>query len=161
MEISNSNHLLNRIIPYLKLGPFTFMVVVGPEYLNHNIASSLALYTYLARCVDKCKAESMEFFMSSLDKVVLRVLSSIEDRGSTVDLGTGSIVIHRDGQAAGFKECLSSVGVHVAVQELLKKEPWPTKIIFNFWRPSPGPTPTICKWNSTLRCILIIWFSYM
>ncbi len=98
-------------------------MVVGPEYLNHNIASSLALYTYLARSVDRCKAASMEFFMSSLEKVVLRVLSSIEDRGSTVDLGTGSIVIYRDGQAAGFKACLSSVGVHVTVQGLLKKDP--------------------------------------
>ena len=98
-------------------------MVVGPEYLNRNVASSLALYTYLARSVDRCMAATMEFFMSSLDKVVLRVLSSIEDQGSRVDLGTGSIVIYRDGQATGFKECLSAVGVHLATQELLKKDP--------------------------------------
>ena len=100
-------------------------MVVGPEYLNRNIASSLALYTYLAMSVDICKsAASMEFFMSALDKVVLRVLSSIEAQGGiTVDLGTGSsIVIYRDGQAAGFKACLT-VGVHLSVTGAFKNDP--------------------------------------
>ena len=52
-------------------------VVAGEtQYLNHNIASSLALYTYLARSIDRCKGETaMEFFMSSLNKLVPRVCS--------------------------------------------------------------------------------------
>ena len=55
-------------------------VVAGEtQYLNHNIASSLALYTYLARSIDRCKGEAaMEFFMSSLNKLVPRVCSYIE-----------------------------------------------------------------------------------
>ena len=114
-------------------GPFTFMVV-GPEYLNRNIASSLALYTYLAMSTDRCKAASMEFFLSTLNKVVLRVLSSMENvADGTVNLGTGSIVICGDGQSCGFKSCLST-GIHLTVQSLFKKDPRP-QIVVNFGVP--------------------------
>ena len=72
---------------------------MAAEYLNHNIASSLALYTYLARSIDRCKGETaMEFFMSSLNKLVPRVCSYIEVVvQGTVQLGTSSIVINREG----------------------------------------------------------------
>jgi len=99
-------------------------MVVPPHHLNHNIASSLALYTYLARSTQmRCKGEMMDFCVSSLIRVVLGVLSHREFvAGDVVDLGTGSITVHGDGQVSGFKACLSN-GVHLSVQRLLKDEP--------------------------------------
>ena len=106
------------------------MLVASPEYLHQNIGSSLAVYTYLARSVERCKADiSMEFFMSSLGKLVPRVCPYIGTEGATVDLGNGSIAISRDGQVAGFNECLSH-GIHMTGQSLLRNEPWITKQLF-------------------------------
>jgi len=70
----------------------------------------------------------MNFYMSSLSKVALRVVSSIEDAAEegTVEIGAGSIRIHCDGQVSGFNNaCLSGDGIHLAVQRLFKTEPRP------------------------------------
>ena len=101
------------------------MLVVPPHYLDRNIASSIALYTYLARSVDICKSDlSMEFFVSSLCKLVPRVCSHICRAGAIVELNAdaGSICISRDGQVAGFKGCMLQ-GVHNAVPRVLSAEP--------------------------------------
>ena len=57
--------------------------------------------------------------MSSLNKLVPCVCSSIEVVAEgTVELGTSSIVINREGRVAGFKACLSQ-GIHLSLQQLL------------------------------------------
>ena len=91
----------------------------GPEYLNHNIASSIALYSYYARSIDRCRGpNAMEFFMLSLTNVSACICSYIESAAEgTVELGTGAIVIDRQGQVAGFKACMSQ-GIHLTVQRL-------------------------------------------
>ena len=66
---------------------------VPPEYLNRNIASSLAVYTYLATSVDRSRAQKdSEFCLSSLVELVMYMCRSIETvTDGTVEVGT----VHR------------------------------------------------------------------
>ena len=98
---------------------------VPPEYLNRNIASSLAVYTYLATSVDRSKAQNdWEFCLSSLVKPVMCMCRSIETvTDGTVEVGTERIVIDRLGQVVGLNQCLSQGGgLHLSITELLKRE---------------------------------------
>ena len=108
-------------------------MVLGPEYLNHNMATSNALYTYLATSVDRCRPESVKLYLSSLVAVTSHVVAyaAMEVQRSannsvivdSIDLGTGSIIIDRDGQVAGFRACLSGGHTPMAVHRRLRRDP--------------------------------------
>ena len=89
---------------------------VPREFLNRNIATSLAMYTFLAVSVDKSKSQQdSEFFISSLVELARQVCQSLESAAAgTIEFGTESIVIDRHGDVTGFNQCLSQRGVHKA-----------------------------------------------
>ena len=94
------------------------------EYLQHDVATSRAFYTYLATSIDKCLKSNVEFFLSALAKVAQRVASQIDIGSSQVDLSSGIITIDSEGQVSGFRQCLSNVP-SVPVARNLLQEPSP------------------------------------
>ena len=97
------------------------------EYLNKNIGSSLAVNTYMAISADKCKADDeSDFFVSSLIKLVVLACSSIDTVDTvaqgTLTIGSSNIVIDRQGQVSGFKDCMEQRSIHVSIRTLLKKD---------------------------------------
>ena len=94
------------------------------ECLNYDVATSLALYTYLAISIGMCVKSSVAFFMSALANVAQCVASHIDGASSQVDLGTRLITIDSDGQVSGFRDCLSHVRPMPVAQSLLR-EPSP------------------------------------
>ena len=105
---------------------FHIMLVSSTQHLNKNIATSHALYTYLAISVDKCKTtKGSQFFMSSLCKLAVCVCPHIERVGVFAELNTGAGIIHirRDGQVSGFAACMKQ-GMQPCVYRPLYAEPW-------------------------------------
>ena len=103
------------------------MLVLRPPaiYLNKNIATSLAVYTYLAISVDECKTlKGSKFFVSSLCKLALCVCPHIESGGVFVELNTDAGIIHitSDGQVSGFQACMKQ-GMQPCVYGPLHTEP--------------------------------------
>jgi hypothetical protein len=97
---------------------------VPPQYLNRNIASSLAVYTFLAMSVDRSRSQiDSDFFLSSLVELVGGVCQSIETVAEgTIEVGTERVVIDQHGQVIGFKQCLSQRDVHVTIHGLLQRQ---------------------------------------
>ena len=95
-----------------------------PQYLNRNICISLAVYTYLAISVDRSSSNvDAEFFVSSLVGFAAKMWASIETVAEgTIEVGTRHIVVDRHGNVSGFSECLSQPSVHLAIQELFKRD---------------------------------------
>ena len=102
--------------------------------LNRNIASSRAVYTFMARSIDKSlKEEDAQFFLNSLLKLlphICRIIDTVLE--GTVDVGRASIVIDRLGQVRGFQECMCQAGIHKLIRGLVKKEPPPLRIDNHF-----------------------------
>ena len=102
-----------------------------PECLNKNIATSLAVYTFLAVSVDKCKSpEESNFLMSYLANLVplaSSYISCVAER--SVEINNVHIHIDKHGQASGFKAC--TLSVHSAIQKVVAQDTWLHKHICN------------------------------
>ena len=116
-------HCSYLLVDYISLVPL--------PYLNRNIASSLAVYTYVAVSTDKSKLDrDSEVFLSSLVNLVTRVCSTIETVAEgRIQVGMESIAIDRLGQVVGFSQ--SVFKGHLTVQRMIKKDPWPVRAIYS------------------------------
>ena len=83
--------------------------------LNKNIATSLALYTFIAISVDQClNDKESEFLTSYLTKLVPFVCSYINsDADGGFSINNVNINIDKHGQVTGFKQSTKSLHSHV------------------------------------------------
>ena len=94
------------------------------EHLNRNVASSQAIYTYIARSAQLCRNDwTMDYFLNKLCQVVRHTEQSLGLAGATVDLQSGSIVIQRDGQVTGFEHCILSGCIHSTIKKIFETDP--------------------------------------
>ena len=94
------------------------VVVVAPpgppsNCLDHNIASSHALYTYLAVSVSKSNLKTTGlWYLSWIVKLLAQLLPHIEVGGTTLQLGWTSretIEVDRDGQVTNLGACFDAL----------------------------------------------------
>ena len=98
--------------------------LVPPSCLNANIASSLAMYTFLAISIDKSdKDDSVEFYVSSFVNLLPVVCGTINTATEgTFQVYNSALVVDRFGVVSGFCDCLAQV--HTSVKALLVRDPW-------------------------------------
>ena len=110
--------------------------MVPTDYLDRDIATTVALYTYIAISVDvsprganaSTHTGSKSFFLSSLIKAVehaVRFVRRADDR--TIQCGPMTIAVDSAGTAVGFRQCMTHASLHIAVQRLLEKESCPAR----------------------------------
>ena len=81
-----------------------------PNCLDHNIASSHALYTFLAVSVSKCYLKTTGLvYLSWIVKLLAQLLPHIEVGGTTLQLGEKTIEVGRDGQVTHLGACFDSL----------------------------------------------------
>ena len=81
-----------------------------PNCLDHNTASSHALYTYLAVSVSKASLKTTGLvYLSWIVKLLAQLLPHIEVGGTTLQLGEKTIEVGRDGQVKYLEACFDSL----------------------------------------------------
>ena len=113
------------IVCMLSIFRIRLILVVSELYLDSNVASTIAVYTYLATSIDKCIVDTMPFYVSTLCKLVPHVcFHTAGNAGAIVELnpGGGRIHISRDQQVTGFKGCMDQ-GADVGIYQRLKAVP--------------------------------------
>ena len=89
------------------------MVHIPQGYLDHSIASSHALYTYLGASVGATRERAHGLvYLKIMTDVLAQLLPHIDSRRvaeTTVQLGGNAIEIGIDGQVKGLLDCLSAL----------------------------------------------------
>ena len=102
-----------------------------PHCLNKNIATSHALYTFIAVSVDDSKYDKeSKFLMSHLTNlvpVVCSYINSVADGIISIN-NYCRIDIDKHGQVFGFKQSIASL--HVSIKTMIAQETWLHKHTF-------------------------------
>ena len=84
------------------------MVNIPSNRLDHNIASSHALYTYLAISVRKCIHHGRRH-LSVMLRILPQLLDHMELSDRTLQLGEVTIEVGRDGQTKNLRACFAGL----------------------------------------------------
>ena len=97
--------------------------MVQPGQLNTNVANSLALYTYVARSIDLCKVQFLEFWLFTLSQIIKNVMPHVDAALSRIKLGDDDqhITLGSDGQVRGINDLMANA-VSVENQNVIKAD---------------------------------------
>ena len=97
--------------------------MVTSDKLNANVATSLALYTYIARSIDLCQDRFLTFWLLTLNRIILSATPHIDAALSKIELGDDDqyITIGPDGQVSGINDIISTA-LAVENQNIFKED---------------------------------------